>query len=106
MLARFLCSLLWLSIHLVLGAGNDQSLARGSFMTVLNCSPLELGFEFCQQVGDTCNIYWSVNFDEQSISLGVQARTTGFVAVGFSRSGGMSDSDAVRFDALGDHQQL
>ncbi len=54
-------------------------------------------FDNCRSLAPNFNLFWSLDDSaDRRISFGVEAATTGWVALGFSRSGGMPNSDLVR----------
>ncbi len=65
----------------------------------LGCDMRQLGaggdFSDCMALSPTYNLYWSENEATEEVSFMMEAWTTGFVGVGFSRSGAMAMSDLV-----------
>ena len=40
-------------------------------------------------------LFWTVDWDAETVSFAVEAKTTGWVGLGFSNSGQMTGSDVV-----------
>ena len=60
------------------------------------CPPSALAEFDCEyKLSDSYTVHWTVSSNASNVSFGMQAATGGFVALGFSRSGGMVNTDAV-----------